>query len=103
MFKIFMTDEFERLFGRLDNSLQIQIEKEIEQLQINPYRGKPLGYEFFREKKVRNYRIYFLVYEEYVVVFIITLGNKKDQQRAINTVKKLIPVYREEIKKKLNL
>ncbi len=103
MYKVFTTDEFERLFDKLDKSLQIQIEKEIEQLQTSPYGGKPLGYEFFREKKVRNYRIYYLVYEEYVVVFIVTLSDKKDQQKAINTIKKLIPIYREEIKKKLNL
>ena len=103
MFKIFTTDEFDKFFSKLDNSLQKQIEKEIEQLQINPFAGKPLGYKFFREKKIKNYRAYYLVYEEYVAVFVITLSNKKDQQKAINTIKSLIPLYREEIKKKLNL
>jgi len=103
MFKIFTTEEFDKIFSKLDNTLQKQIEKEIEQLQVNPEVGKPLGYKFFREKKVKNYRIYYLVYEEYVVVFVITLSDKKDQQKAINTIKKLIPLYREEIKKKLNL
>ena len=103
MFKIFTTEEFDKLFSKLDKSLQKQIEKEIEQLQINPDVGKPLGYKFFREKKVKNYRIYYLVYEEYVVVFVITLSGKKDQQKAIDTIKNLIPIYREEIKKKLNL
>ena len=103
MFKIFTTEEFDKLFNKLDRSLQKQIEKEIEQLQINPDVGKPLGYKFFREKKVKNYRIYYLIYEEYIVVFIITLSDKKDQQKAIDAIKNLIPIYREEIKKKLNL
>ena len=41
MFKIFTTEEFDKLFSKLDKSLQKQIEKEIEQLQINPDVGKP--------------------------------------------------------------
>ena len=54
MFKIYTTNEFDKLFSKLDNSLQKQIENEIEQLQTNPYIGKPLSYKFFREKKVKN-------------------------------------------------
>lgn len=103
MFKIFTTDEFDKLFGKLDNSIQKQIEKEIEQLETNPYVGKPLGYNFFREKKIKNYRVYYLIYEEHIVVFVITLSDKKNQQKAIDTIKTLMPFYREEIKKRLNL
>ena len=50
-----------------------------------------------------NYRVYYLVYEEYIVVFVITISTKKDQQDAIDKIKSLIPHYQEEIKKKLNL
>ena len=103
MYNIFTTDEFDKDFGKLDNSLRKQIEKEIGQLEINPYAGKPLGYKFFREKKVRCFRFYFLIYDEYVVVFVIAISNKKDQKDIINTIKTLIPYYRNEIKKKINL
>lgn len=102
MYRVYTTEEFDKLFNKLDNSIQIQIEKEIEQLQNNPFAGKPLGYKFFREKKVKNHRIYYLVYEEYVVVFIISLSNKKGQQKAIDTIRALIPFYKEQIKSKLN-
>ncbi len=102
-YTIYTTKEFDEKFDNLDKSLQIQIEKEIEQLQNNPYVGKPLGYSFFREKKVRNYRFYYLIYEEYVVVFVISMSAKKDQQRVINTIRNLIPYYREQIKKKITL
>lgn len=102
MFKIFTTDEFDRDFDKLDISLQKQIEKEIEQLEENPYVGKPLGYKFFREKKVKNYRIYYLIYEEYVVVFVVAISNKKEQQKVIDSIKHLIPFYKEEIKKKIS-
>ena len=85
------------------SKLVIQIETAIEQLETNPFVGKPLGYKFFREKKVKNYRIYYLIYEDYIVTFIIAISSKKDQQEAIDKIKNLIPYYREEIKRKLNL
>jgi len=103
MYKIFTTEEFDKCYNKLDSQLQREIAKEINQLEENPYSGKPLGYKFFREKKVKNYRIYYLVYEEYVVVFVIAISTKKYQQDAINKIKRLIPYSREEIKKKLNL
>jgi len=101
MFKIFTTEEFDRDFEKLDNSIKIQIEKEINQLINNPYAGKHLGYKFFREKKVKNYRIYYLIYEDYVVVFVIAVSSKKDQQQAIDKIKYLMPYYREQIKIRL--
>lgn len=100
MYTIVLTDEFEKYLRKLDNSLQLQIDKEIEQLESNPSVGKPLGYSFFREKKVRNYRIYYLIYEEYLVVFLITISDKKDQQSTIDKIKGLIPIYKEEIRRK---
>ena len=103
MFNIFTTEEFDKRFDKLDKSLQVQIEKEIEQLKTNPYVGKPLGYKFFREKKVKNYRVYYLIYEEYVVVFVISISDKGEQQKAINTIKNLIPYYQQQIRNKLNL
>jgi mRNA-degrading endonuclease RelE of RelBE toxin-antitoxin system len=102
-FKIYTTEEFDKLFNKLDPNIQKQIGNEINQLEINPYSGKPLGYKFFREKKVKNYRIYYLVYAKYLVVFIVTISTKKDQQKAINTIKNLMPVYGGEIKKRFNL
>jgi len=103
IYKIYTTSEFDKDFYKLDKSIKIQIEKEIEQLEINPYVGKPLGYKFFREKKVKGYRFYYLIYDEYVVVFVIALSDKKDQQKTIDSIKVLIPFYREEIKKRINL
>lgn len=103
MYKIYTTRKFDEDFEKLDKSLKDQIQKEIDQLEINPYVGNPLGYKFFREKKVKNYRFYYLIYEEYVVVFVIALIDKKEQQKVINQIRYLIPFYKEEIKKKLNL
>ena len=102
VFKVFTTKEFDKLFDKLDPQIQEQIGKEIDQLIINPYSCKPLGYKFFREKKVKGYRIYFLIYEEYLVVFIITISGKKDQQDVIEAIKAIIPLYKEEIKRRFS-
>ena len=103
MFRILTTEEFDKDFDKLDHSLQRMIDNEIRQLESNPYVGKPLGYPFFREKKVKNYRFYYLIYDEYIVVFIVALSGKKDQQRAIDKIRLLMPYYKEEIRKRLNL
>ena len=103
MYKILTTEEFDRDFEKLDTSIQRMIDGEIKQLEANPHIGKPLGYKFFREKKVRNYRFYYLVYDEYVVVFVVAISSKKDQQKAIDKIRLLMPYYKEEIKRKLNL
>jgi|TARA_Y100000310_G_C20463870_1_gene706666 mRNA-degrading endonuclease RelE of RelBE toxin-antitoxin system len=100
-YEIFTTNEFDKDFSKLDTSIRKQIEKEIEQLGSNPYVGKPLGYKFFREKKIQNYRFYYLIYENHVAVFVIALSDKKYQQKVIDTIKTLIPYYREEIKKRI--
>lgn len=51
MYKLFTTMEFDKDYDKLDNSLKEQIRKEIDQVQINPYAGKPLGYSFFVKRK----------------------------------------------------
>ena len=103
MYRIFTTKEFDNDFKNLDKSIQKRIEKELRQLHENPYVGKPLSYKFFREKKVEKYRFYYLIYEEFISVFAIAISGKKDQQSTIDKTKLLIPHYRQEIKKKLNL
>jgi mRNA-degrading endonuclease RelE of RelBE toxin-antitoxin system len=94
------TKQFDKDFSKLDNSVKVRIEDEIEQLAINPYVGRPLGYKFFREKKVDKFRFYYLIYEDHVVVFLIAISEKKDQQKTIDTIKHLIPHYKEFISKK---
>jgi len=103
MFRILTTEEFDKDFEKLDVSIQRMIDSEIKQLEINPHVGKPLGYRFFREKKVKNYRFYYLIYDEYVVVFVVAISSKKGQQKAIDRIKLLMPYYKEEIRKKINL
>ena len=77
MFRIFTTGEFDLDYDGLDNSIKEQIDKELKQLENNPYVGKPLGYKFFREKRVKNYRFYYLIYEEHCGSFCCCAKHKK--------------------------
>ena len=49
------------------------------------------------------FHVYYLIYDEYVVVFVFALSGKKDQQKAIDKIRLLMPYYKEEIRKRLNL
>ncbi len=101
MYVVFSTVEFDEDLDKLDNSIQIQIKEKIKQLRENPYVGKPLSYSFFREKKVLNYRFYYLIYDEDIVVLLVAISDKKDQSCVIERIKNMLPIYKEEIKKRI--
>ncbi len=69
------------------------------QLVTNPYVGKPLGVGWLRKKKYLKYRIYYLVYEDLISVFMVNISEKKDQHKVINTIKLFLDTYKEEIMK----
>ena len=41
-YKIETTEQFDKDFAKLDYSIKVQVENEIEQLKTNPFVGKPL-------------------------------------------------------------
>ena len=98
---MFRTPIFSEKISFFSYNYSKQVDKIEDPLEENPYVGRPLGTKWFREKRLNGWRVYYLIYEEYVVVFLITISNKKNQQRAIDAIKSLIPYYREEIKKRL--
>ncbi len=57
------------------------------ELKINPFVGKPLGYNFLREKKYDDKRIYYLIYEDIKTVLLVSISDKKTQQETIEAIK----------------
>ena len=94
MFRVFRSDWYDKKLNRLDKFEQQRISKFEQQLKEEPYQGKPLGYKFFREKKFDGKRVLFLVYEEHNAIFMITITDKKAQQREIDLIKTNLEVYR---------
>ena len=94
---VYRTPIFNKKLEDFSDDFVTQIKGFEGQLVENPYVGKPLGFRWFREKKLGKYRIYYLIYEDLRAVYIITLSAKKDQQKIINTIKLFLDNYREEI------
>lgn len=99
MFRIFRAEWYEKKLNKLSTNEQERAKKFEQDLKQNPYQGKPLGYEFFREKKFDGKRMYFLVYECHQVVFLITISDKKTQQEVIDVIKANLDVYKEQLEK----
>ncbi len=94
MYRVFSTKNFDEQIEKLGQKEKERVAKTVEQLKQNPFSGKPLSYRFFREKKIGKNRLYFLVYEEFVIVFLVDFSGKKGQQETINTIKLMIPEYK---------
>ncbi len=69
-------------------------EKIPQHLKENPFLGKPLGYAFLREKRIRERRVYYLVYEEFELVLLVASSGKKDQQATIDHIKNSLEEFR---------
>ena len=98
-YAIYHSGRFDRELSKFDADFQNHIDKIEEQLKTNPYLGKPLDAKWFREKKHRKYRIYFVVYEEIASVFMLAISEKKDQQKVIATVKLTFDLFKDELRK----
>ena len=100
-FKVFRTKAFEKEFNKLPKLEQKETEKFEGELSSNPFLGRPLSYIFFREKRLNGRRVYYLVYEDYVVVLMVAVSDKKTQQETINKIKNKLKEYQEVIKETL--
>ena len=67
-------------------------------LSENPFVGKPLGLVFFREKKLNGRRVYYLIYEKFVIVLMVAISDKKTQQPTIEAIKNKLNEYYDLVK-----
>ncbi len=101
MYRVFRSGKYEQKLNKLDKSEFDRVIKFEQSLKIEPYNGKPLGYEFFREKKFNGKRLIFLVYEQHKCVFLVAITDKKMQQQEINLIKTNLDIYKEEIERRI--
>ena len=85
-YDIYETETFSKLCGSMEITERKWIDKIKLQLKENPDVGKPLKFEWFREKKLGNKRLYYLVYQNLNRILIVAFGSKKDQQKIINHI-----------------
>lgn len=94
MFKVVGTETYLKELGKWPKADREVAEKMAKKLAESPLAGKPLGYPFLREKKIREKRIYFLVYEELKLVMLVATSSKKDQQVTIDHIKEYLAEYK---------
>ena len=94
VYKIFATKEFEDVIRKLSSFEKARVEKSKEQMKVNPFSGRPLGYRFFREKKLGGKRLYFLIYVEKSVVLLIDYSGKKNQQVSVDKIKESLELFK---------
>lgn len=87
MYNIEFSDTFKKRMHKLiPKNKKEDVLSRIRKLAINPYVGKPLRYNFVRELKLEKFRIYFIIYEQKVLVFIVDISDKKRQQEVIESI-----------------
>ena len=101
MARVLSTKEFDTWEKLLPKDYQEQIQGFIKELKQNYNTGRPLGYPFFREKKMGKHRLYFLIYEDVDTVLLVTISDKKAQQDIIDAIKSQLDHYKELIRKNL--
>ncbi|MBU1199528.1 MAG: type II toxin-antitoxin system RelE/ParE family toxin [Nanoarchaeota archaeon] len=98
------TKEFKRNFNKLPADIKKRFEIQFRRILENPFStGKPLGYKWFRELKNNIYRAYYLVYEQEVIVLLVTISDKKTQRYVINFIKKNRKLFESFVKEKKEL
>ncbi|MBS3123781.1 hypothetical protein J4437_04040 [Candidatus Woesearchaeota archaeon] len=86
MNEIYETEEFSRVCGSLEKFEQDWIEKIKDQLVENLNVGKPLRFDWFREKKLGSKRLFYLINVSSKKAILIAYGTKKEQQSIINHI-----------------
>jgi|SRR3989344_5240787 len=95
VYKVFRTQEFERLMKKfLSGSEQERLEDIEDEISEKGFTGDPLGLRFLREKRISGKRIYFLVYEEFKAVLMVSISDKKTQQETIDKIKVFLPEFK---------
>lgn len=98
IYQIIRFPYFVEQFNQLDSANKGRIGKLTLQLsEKGSLVGKPLGFLFLREKKFNGNRLYFLVYEEWKAVLIVSIGDKRDQTKTIQEIKRELNNYKEYI------
>ena len=83
---VYETEAFTKLYETLEKSEREWVEKIKDQLMGNLEVGKPLRYDWFREKKLGKKRLYYLINAKTNKAVLLAFGVKKEQQKIIDHI-----------------
>ena len=101
VYAVYTTTSFDREIQKLPKDEQERIQKIFLQLKDNPYVGDQLQYRHLREKRIREKRVYYLVYNDLLAVLVVAISGKKNQQATINHIINNFDEYKEYLKRLL--
>ena len=101
-YAVYTIDSFEKEFEKLPESDKNIIQKIFLQLKENPYVGNQIRYRFFREKRIEEKRLYYLVYDDLSAVLVVAFGGKKAQEETIDEIIKFLPEFKTYLQDLLN-
>ncbi len=94
MYKVYVINSFKTILNTLSRDEQEKVNKIFLQLKENPYVGDQLRYRFFREKRIKEKRVYYLIYDYIKIVLMVGISDKKAQQSTINQIVRYFKEYR---------
>jgi len=94
IYSVYITESFEKEVEKLSEFDKEIIKKVFLQLKENPYVGDQIRYKFFREKRIREKRIYYLVYDDLNIILLVAIGGKKAQEKTISKIVEYFKEYR---------
>ena|SRR3989338_4081765 len=93
-YEIYETETFSKLYGAMGKVEREWVNKVKLQLIENSGVGKPLRFNWFREKKFGDKRLYYLIYQDLSKILLVSFGSKREQQKIIDHIVKNKDRYR---------
>lgn len=98
-YAVYALNVFDKEVNKLSEQDREVIQKIFLQLKENPHVGDQIRYSFFREKRLREKRIYYLVYDDLKIVLMVAISGKKAQKETIDEIVRDFKEYREYAKR----
>jgi mRNA-degrading endonuclease RelE of RelBE toxin-antitoxin system len=100
VYRLIRTQAFDRAFARLSPDIRERFSRQLDKVVLDPYSlGKPLGRSWCRELKQEGFRLYYTIYDEEVVVLLVDVSSKKDQQVRIERIREELDVLYDFVRK----
>jgi|TARA_Y100000310_G_C20192682_1_gene583208 mRNA-degrading endonuclease RelE of RelBE toxin-antitoxin system len=95
MFKVIGTNTYLEEIKKWPRDYKEIVEKLPKKLSINPFVGNQLSYPFLREKRIKEKRVYYLIYKNFKLVLLVAVSGKKNQQMTIDHIKQNLHHFEE--------
>ena len=94
MYSVIGTNTYLKELDKWTKTDREAAEKLPKQLSQNPFVGDSLNYPFLREKRIREKRVYYLIYEDLNLVLLVATSGKKNQQVTIDHIQNQFSEFR---------